>query len=157
MTRFSRQWLWLLLLPPIALGLWRLRFDVEVLNLLPSESPVVKGLKLYQQNFANARELILTVSAPDAGQAEASARLIALALRARPDLVAGATWTPPWLEQPEQAAELMAYLWLNQPPALFAELTNRLSGQNLTNTLSESRESLATSFSPGDVAMRGYD
>ena len=58
MSRFSRQWLWLLLLPPVALGVWRLRFDVEVLNLLPSESPVVQGLKLYQQNFANARELI---------------------------------------------------------------------------------------------------
>ena len=157
MSRFSRQWLWLLLLPPVALGVWRLRFDVEVLNLLPSESPVVHGLKLYQQNFANARELILTVSAPDAGQAEASARAVAVALRARPDLVAGATWTPPWLEHPEQAAELMAYLWLNQPPALFAELTNRLSGENLTNTLAESREALATSFSPNDVAMRGYD
>jgi len=157
MSRFSRQWLWLLLLLPVALGLWRLRFDVEVLNLLPSESPVVQGLKLYQQHFANARELILTVGAPDAGQAEASARVIAQALRSRPDLVAGATWTPPWLEHPEQAAELMAYLWLNQPPALFAELTNRLSGQNLTNTLAESREALATSFSPNDVAMRGYD
>jgi predicted RND superfamily exporter protein len=150
-------WPWLLLLLPIALGLWRLRFDVEVLNLLPADSPVVHGLKLYQQNFANARELILTVRAPDAGQAETAARAVAQSLRARPDLVAGATWTPPWLEQPGQAAELMAYLWLNQPPQLFAELTNRLTGSNLTNTLAESREALATSFSPNDFAARGYD
>jgi predicted RND superfamily exporter protein len=157
MSRFSRQWPWLLLLLPIALGLWRLRFDVEVLNLLPADSSVVHGLRLYQQNFANARELILTVSALDAGQAESAARAIALALRARTDLVAEATWTPPWLEQPGQAAELMAYLWLNQPPRLFAELTNRLNGINLTNTLAESREALATSFSPNDFAMRGYD
>jgi predicted RND superfamily exporter protein len=157
MSRFPRQWPWLLLLLPIALGLWRLRFDVEVLNLLPTDSPVVHGLKLYQQNFANARELILTVSAPEAAQAEAAARAVAQALRARPDLVAEADWTPPWLEHPEQAAELMAYLWLNQPPTLFAELTNRLAGKNLMNTLAESREALAASFSPNDFAMRGYD
>jgi predicted RND superfamily exporter protein len=157
MSRVSRHWLWLLLLVPMALGLWRVRFDVEVLNLLPGESPVVQGLKLYQQHFANARELIVTVSAPDAAQAESSARDIALALRARPDLVADASWTPPWQERPEQAAELMAYLWLNQPPALFATLTHRLSGTNLAHTLNESREALATSLSPDDLALRGYD
>jgi predicted RND superfamily exporter protein len=156
MTRFSRHWLWLVLLVPMALGLWRVRFDVEVLNLLP-DLPVVQGLKLYQQHFAGARELIVTVKAPDAGQAESAARAIAHALRARPDLVAEATWTPPWLEHPEQASELVAYLWLNQPPTRFASLTNRLHGANLTNTLHESREALATSFSPNDVATRGYD
>jgi predicted RND superfamily exporter protein len=157
MSRFSRQWPWLLLLLPIALGLWRLRFDVEVLNLLPDESPVVHGLKLYQQHFANARELILTVKAPDAGQAESSARALAHALRSRPDLATEVTWTPPWLEHPEQAAELMAYLWLNQSPSVFAGLTNRLTGTNLAATLAESRDALATSFSPEEVAARGYD
>lgn len=157
MIRSFRPWLWLLLLVPIALGLWRLRFDVEVLNLLPEESSVVRGLKLYQAHFANARELIVTVSAADAAQVETAGRTIAYALRTRKDLTAKATWTPPWLEHPDQAAELVAFLWLNQPPALFAELTNRLHGANLTNTLAESREALATSFSPNDMATRGYD
>ena len=157
MTRISGRWFWLLLLVPMALGLWRVRFDVEVLNLLPAQLPVVQGLKLYQQHFANARELIVTVNAPDAGQAESAAHTLALALRARKDLAAKATWTPPWLEHPDQAAELMAFLWLNQPPALFAELTHRLDRANLTNTLAESREALATSFSPNDIAARGYD
>ena len=157
MILLKRHWLWLLLAAPVALGLWRLRFDVEVLNLLPDRSPVVQGLKLYQQNFANARELIITVQAPDADTAESSARAIAAALRARKDLVTEATWTPPWIEHPGQAAELMAFLWLNQSPAAFAELTNRLQGAPLAGTLAEARESLATSLSPNDVAMRGYD
>lgn len=157
MIQRSRSWLWLLLLVPMALGLWRLRFDVEVLNLLPPESSVVQGLKLYQQNFANARELVITLSAPDAEQAESAAHTIALALRARPDLIAEATWTPPWQEHPGQSAELMAYLWLNQPPELFHQLTNRLSGEALRRTLRESQEALATSLSPNDLAMRGYD
>jgi predicted RND superfamily exporter protein len=157
MTHLKRHWLWLLLAAPIVLGLWRLRFDVEVLNLLPDRSPVVQGIKLYQQNFANARELIITLQAPDADTAESSARAIVTALRARKDLIAEATWTPPWIEHPGQAAELMAFLWLNQPPAAFADLTNRLQGTRLASTLAEAREALATSLSPNDVAMRGYD
>jgi len=33
----------------VGLGIYRLRFDVEVLNLLPRGEPVVEGLKLFQQ------------------------------------------------------------------------------------------------------------
>lgn len=157
MTPLRRYWLWLLIGVPVGLGLWRLRFDVEVLNLLPEKSPVVQGLKLYQQNFANARELIITVQAPDADTAESSARAVATAMRGHKELIAEATWTPPWLEHPGQAAELVAYLWLNQSPAVFGQLTNRLSGPGLAQALSESREALATSLSPNDVALRGYD
>jgi uncharacterized protein len=157
MIRPSRHWLWLLLLVPMGFGLLRLRFDVEVLNLLPAESPVVQGLKLYQQNFANARELVITIEAPEAGLAESFARATAGALRSQTNLVAEATWTPPWIEHPDQAGELMAYLWLNQPPPRFQELTKRLAGENLIRTLAESREALATSFSPNDLGLRGYD
>ena len=55
-----RHWLWVafvLLLP----GLFRLRVDVDVLNLLPANIPAVQGLKLHQKYFANANELIITV------------------------------------------------------------------------------------------------
>ena len=68
-----KRWLWLLLIP-LAFGLVRLRFDVEVLNLLPSKLPVVQGLKLFQQHFAGAEELIVTLEADSAEAAEVSAR-----------------------------------------------------------------------------------
>ncbi len=153
----SRHWLWLLLLIPIGLGLMRLRFDVEVMNLLPDEFSVVRGLKLYQTNFANARELIITVEADEAETAENAARSIALALRAATNLTTEVTWQPLWLEKPGQSAELVAYLWLNQPPEVFAQLTNRLSSANLPNALREAQEALTTSLSPQDLARRGYD
>ena len=35
--KVPRHWPWLLALIPVAIGLARLRFDVEVLNLLPAE------------------------------------------------------------------------------------------------------------------------
>ncbi len=155
--KFSRRWLWLLLLLPLIAGLARLRFDVEVLNLLPGDVPAVQGLKLYQQNFANAGELILTVNAPDAETTEAAARELALALAERKSLIKQVTWQPPWLEHPGQAAELIAHLWLNQPPEVFGELTNRLAPEKLAANLAATREQLTTSMSPADIARLSYD
>jgi predicted exporter len=155
--RPSRRWLWILLLVPIGLGLMRLRFDVEVLNLLPKGSDVVQGLKLYQEHFSSGSELLLTIKSDQQEKSEAAARTIAEKLRSATNLVAGATWQAPWLEHPAEAAELLAYLWINQPPNVFSALTNRLMGTGLTNTLLETREQLASSFSPEDIARRAYD
>src|SRR5882724_8237679 len=79
--KWFRPW-WLLILIPISLGLARLHFDVEVLDLLPANVHAVQGLKIYQQHFANARELIVTVKAPNSEIAEATAKSIAEKLRA---------------------------------------------------------------------------
>jgi len=156
MTR-SRRWLWLILLVPIVVGLARLRFDVEVFDLLPADLPVVQGLKLYQQYFANARELIITLRASEPEQAESAARTLAERLREQTNLVASVTWEPPWLEHPGQVGELLAYIWFNQPPAIFQQLTNRLAPEELTNAIAATREQLATTLSPGEWARLGYD
>ena len=153
----SHRWLWFVLPIPIALGLARLRFDVEVLNLLPADAPAVQGLKIYQQHFANARELILYVHTADSETTESAARDIADHLRRETNLVAEVTWQAPWLEHPARAAELIAYLWLNQPPEAFGQLTNRLAATNLNSLLTTARDALATSLSPGDLARLSYD
>lgn len=155
--KLSRHWLWLLLLVPMAFGLWRLKLDVEVLNLLPDQFPVVRGIKLYQTNFSNGRELIITLNSEDPDAAENAARGIATALRAATNLTRQVTWQPLWLENPGQAAELIAYAWFNQPPSALAELTNRLDAAKLPTLLRETQEALTTSLSPVDLARRGYD
>ena len=76
-------WYWglgILCLLAIA-GLLRLRFDVDVLNLLPKELPVVQGLELYQRHFTDSRELIITIKSPDAAATEAAAGKLAESLR----------------------------------------------------------------------------
>lgn len=151
------RWWWLLLLIPIAVGVARLRFDVEVLDLLPGNVPAVAGLKIYQQHFTNARELIITVQAEDADAAQAAAQVVAKKLRAETNLVAEVTWRPPWLEHPEQTAELIAYLWLNQPPEIFSRFAGRLAETNLPALLADTREQLASTLSPGDIAQLSYD
>ena len=157
MGSFLKRWWWALLLVAVAAGFWRLRFDVDVLNLLPPDEPTVQGLKLYQQHFANSRELIITLRAPEAETAERLAKELAACMRQKTNLVATASWQPPWMDDPGQMAELLACLWLNQPPEAFAALTNRLAPGQLKPLLTQTKEVLATSMSPMDVARRAFD
>ena len=151
------RWWWLLLLVPIIAGLARLQLDVEMLDLLPSKVPAVQGLKIYQQHFTDARELIVTVRAPDREAAGRTAKSIADQLQRATNLVATVTWQPPWSEHPGQTAELIAYLWLNQPPENFAQLAGRLSATNLAGILAATRDELSTTMSPNEIAQLSYD
>jgi predicted RND superfamily exporter protein len=155
--KILKRWWWLLLVVAVALGLARLRFDVDILDLLPQDEPTVQGLKLYQQHFTNARELIIALRAPDADTAEKLAGELAARLRQETNLVEEVTWQAPWMEHPEQLGELLGWLWFNQPPADFSTLTNHLAPENLKPQLDETRELLATSMSPMDLARRSFD
>ena len=157
MSSFLKRWWWALLLAAVGLGLARLRFDVDVLDLLPDDEPTVQGLKLYQKHFTNARELVIALRAPDADTAEKLSGELAARLRQKTNLVAQVTWQPPWMEHPEQLGELLAWLWFNQPPSDFAALTNRLAPDQLKPALDQTRELLATSMSPMDLARRSFD
>ena len=157
MSSFLKRWWWVLLLVAVGLGLARLRFDVDILDLLPPDEPTVQGLKLYQRHFTNARELVITLRAPDAGQAERLAGELAARLREQTNLVEEVTWQPPWMEHPEQLGELLGWLWFNQQPADFSALTNRLAPGHLQPVLDETRELLATSMSPMDLPRRSFD
>jgi predicted RND superfamily exporter protein/lauroyl/myristoyl acyltransferase len=156
-TSFLKRWWWVLLAVAVCLGAWRLRFDVDILDLLPPDEPTVQGLKLYQRHFTNARELVIALRAPDAGQAERLAGELAARLREQTNLVEEVTWQPPWMEQPEQLGELLGWLWFNQPPADFSALTNRLAPDHLKLVLDVTRELLATSMSPMDLTRRSFD
>ena len=52
-----KAWYWIILILGLLVigGMMRLRFDVDVLNLLPSDLPVVHGLALYQKFHRLAR------------------------------------------------------------------------------------------------------
>jgi predicted RND superfamily exporter protein/lauroyl/myristoyl acyltransferase len=134
-----------------------LRFDVEILNLLPADSPVVQGLQLYQDRFANTRELIITLETDDEESAESAARSLAEVLRDAPDLVQAVTWQSPGRDDPQAAAEFVAYLWLNQPSAGVEALIQRLQPDAVRTSLLTAREELATAFSPDSIARLSYD
>jgi len=148
---------WFALAVLAVLGLARLRFDAEVLSLLPAELPAVEGLRLHQQHFANARELLVTLAGDDPEQLAAAAEAIAARLNSSTNLVRRARWQPPWLEHPGDTAENLAWLWLQQPPAELSALLARLETSVLTDALAETRETLATALDPQTLARASYD
>jgi uncharacterized protein len=154
---FRPRWLLLLLLIPLSFGLARLRFNAEILDLLPSDLPAVEGLKLYQRHFANTRELVISLDSPDPVHTESAAASLASNLTASTVLQASVVWQPPWQEHPDQAAELIAFAWLNQPHDSWNTLTNRLHPPNLDPWLQQVRHRLATSLSPSEIARAAFD
>jgi uncharacterized protein len=155
MTR--SRWIWILTTLLLLAGLGRLRFDAEVLHLLPEELPVVRGLLQQQRYFANARELMITVQAEDPDAALRVAGALAGRLALQTNLIRGVRWQPPWREHPEDAAENLAWMWLQQPPTAVRGLADRLSSNRLADHLASVRERLATSLDPQDLARTSYD
>lgn len=153
----SRRWPWLVLPLLLVIGAARLRFDAEVLNLLPAELPAVRGLALQQRYFAASRELLLTVQSDDVALTERAARRIAERLVAATHLVKSARWQPPWEEQPADLAENLAWQWLQRDPAEFLRLEERLRPAELSSVLGEALQQLASSLDPEELVRTGYD
>ncbi len=153
----TRHWPWLLLPLLLALGVGRLRFDAEVLNLLPPSLPAVHGLALQQRHFSVSKELIVTLRSDDADLAERAAAVVAQRLEAATSLVATARWRPPWEEVPLDLAENLAWQWLQQEPLAFQRLQARLEPGALERSLQDAVDRLASAFDPQELVRTGYD
>src|SRR5678815_4580916 len=94
----------------LAAGLSQISFNIDILKLLPTQLRQVGGLSLFLKHFALPNELIVTVEAPTAEQAETAADSLAAHFRARPDLVRRAVSRPPWEQNPGELTELFAYM-----------------------------------------------
>ncbi|HAV64816.1 MAG TPA: hypothetical protein DCY13_20915, partial [Verrucomicrobiales bacterium] len=153
----SSRWLWLLLLLPVAFGLYRLRFDTEVLHLLPTDLPEVRGLRAWQEHFAGAGQLMITLTGDNAAENARVAEAIASRLREVPGLTGDVHWQAPWREHPGGMAELAAARWLNQPADVVDELVAQLDPTRVEARLKGRREQLAFSLSPDELARLSYD
>src|SRR3954464_8732510 len=156
MRRFNRVVIFLLFAIAIA-GLFRLKLDVEILNLLPKNNSVAEGLRLYQRYFLNSRELIVTVQSSDPAITETVTTNLAASLTAQSNLVAKVFSEPPWMSSPTAIADLISFLWLNAPPDRVAELNNNLSPQNVPGILQSNLTAIANSLSPQDMFLAPYD
>lgn len=139
-----------------ALGLSRLRFDTDILSMLPGSLPEVKGLKAQHQAFARQDEAILIVETADGSSPTDAARSLAAALE-KDGVVAAARWEPRWTRDPAGLSELLAYLWLNGDPAEVRALVERLSAENSPATLAAALEELATALDGQSLALGAHD
>jgi predicted exporter len=140
----------------VTTGLWRLRLDVDVFNLLPSDSRMVEGLQLYQRSFGSSRELVFSLRSPEADRTEAAARSLAETLEAS-GFTSDVIWRSPFREDPIQLAEFLAYMWFNQPPEAFQSVAQKLRGEQMEHTLESTLDRLTTSLRPMEVARLAHD
>ncbi len=140
-----------------AVGLSRISLDVEVLNLLPTDNSISRGLLLYQKHFLNAGELVVTLQAESSEEAAAAVEAIVGRVRPQTNLVERFFWQPPWNESIQGSAQFLAYLWLNSPPAKVQALVERLRADNLEAELAATRERMTTSLDPRDFLLLPRD
>ena len=138
-------------------GLFRLRIDVDILNLLPADIPVARGLAEYQDKFLQAGEVIVVLRSSDSESNLQGVRAIVAAARDRTNLIDRVFWQPPANESLGDAAQFLAYLWLNSPTDTVAVLRENLKPENLSALLEQSRERIATSFNPTDLFLLPRD
>ncbi len=141
----------------VVAGLSRISFNIDILKLLPTHLPQVEGLSLFLKNFAQPRELIVTIDAPTAEAAEQASDALAWEFTKHPDLVSRAVSRPPWEKNPADLSELLAFMLLNQPPEKIAELKARIAPENAAATLASTLEKINDSVSPQEIALRSFD
>ncbi|WP_367873872.1 MMPL family transporter [Luteolibacter sp. Populi] len=139
-----------------ASGLSRLRFDTDILSMLPGELPEVRGLKAHHQAFAREDEAILLVEGSGDTSPSDAAQSLAKALE-KDGVVKRARWQPRWEEDPQGLSELLAYLWLNGDPAATRALSESLAPGNSQAAMEKVVENLATTIEGQDLAMQAHD
>ncbi len=158
---FRRWWVPLILVVAIlcaTFGLTRLRFDTDLLSMLPPDLPEVIGLKAFHDAFSRDDELILLIQggAADGGNMAAAAESLATQLKAA-GIVREARWKPRWNDEPEGIAELLAYLWLNGPQATAAAQAARLTRENSQQSLQASLDAISTAMEGPEMVLQAHD
>jgi predicted RND superfamily exporter protein len=138
-------------------GLGRFHLDVEVLNLLPTNNSISRGLLIYQQRFLNAGELVVTLQAESSDQATAAVKALVATMQPRSNLVERLFWQPPRNDSIRGGAQFLAYLWLNAPPDKVRAMAETLRLGNLEGTLAATREKMTTSLDPRDFMLLPRD
>ena len=151
------KWCFGLLLAVVAVTGWlRVQFETDVLAVLPSDLPEVRGLQTFQEVYGRDRELVVLVESDhDEGVAEYLAplaqRLESAGLSER------VRWQSSWQDDPEGLAELVAWLWLHAEPEVLDARVAQLSAGQLSVTLEESLREVATALGGTDMAMAAHD
>lgn len=152
-------WLRLCFLLLVALagytGIQRLVFDVDPLSLLPQDLPGLHGTRLLREPKKDV--LVVTVRHESANTTTRAADALAAHLAGQPNLCAEVRSRPLLDSGPASTAAVVAYAWLNAPPAEVERLAARLQGPALAKLVQESMDALATSPDVREVMLTSHD
>ncbi|MBK1883567.1 MMPL family transporter [Luteolibacter pohnpeiensis] len=158
LRRLALPLIFVLFILVAAAGMFRLKFDTNILSMLPGDLPEVRGLESYHQAFAKNDELVILIQSKDdeTDSLEDAAQSLGERLLADGN-ARRARWQPMWMQSPEGLSELIAYLWLNGDPESTQALAEKLSPENSRKTLDGAIARIATAMEGEGLAMRAHD
>lgn len=140
-----------------AVGISRLSYNVEILDLLPTGMPGVEGTKWFQKVYDRPDQLIVTVQSESEEASDEAVSALAKGLRETPGLARTVREQPSWESHPEHMLELVAYAWLNAPPGKVQALEDSLAAGAVDKTLKDRLSRLGSSLDPMMVAIESND
>lgn len=141
----------------LSFGLKRVTYNVDVLALLPPELPEVKGMSALYTHFSRVTELIVTLETTDPAASEAAVASLAAAFSEAKDQVSHVIWRLPLEDDPEFAAEFLAYMWLNAEPDAVAALNAKIAPGKSSARFDAIIDDLGGGLIDKDLMMRTYD
>ncbi|MDB6071401.1 MAG: Lipid biosynthesis acyltransferase [Verrucomicrobiales bacterium] len=144
------------------LGLSRLNYNVQVLDLLPQKMEGLAGTRVMLETFQKANRLMMTLESPDSAVVEAASLSLAEHLKGLKTLCHKVSARPPLDSESGEAAGqelsgMVAFALLNAPPERVAALSSQLSGPGAQSKAAATLEELATSQDPQVLAAGAYD
>jgi predicted exporter len=136
-----------------AIGVSRLSFNVEILDLLPRGMAGVEGTQWFQKVYDRPDQLIITLQAESDVEADEAVLLLADALMQRPDLAKRVHYQPSWEAQPQDMLEMVAYAWLNVQEQELLALEQSLAPGVVDKTVKDRVARLGAALDPLTVAI----
>jgi predicted exporter len=140
-----------------AVGVHRLSFNVDLVNLLPPGLPGVAGTIAFQKFHERPDELLVTLQATNGEDVGDMTADLAEHLLARPGLTGTVETEPAWRTVPEGLTELVAHVWLNSAPERVLELEAALAPERLEALLQARLGTISTTFNPMTAALGSRD
>lgn len=138
-------------------GLMRLRFETDILEVLPKNLPSVKALKISQKHFDNDQQVALLLRSEGEEIYEEDVMDFVGTLREK--LVPAKILYKPELEEnPESFAGALAGIWRFAPPEVVEEMKDwLLDGEKLKAHLDSAKDEIRASFDQEKATMAAYD
>lgn len=138
-------------------GLFKLKFETDILDVLPQKLSSVRTLKISQKYFDNDQRIALLLSSEEEEIYEEDVEEFAIHLREKLS-PAKVLYRSEFEEDPEQFAKSIAGLWLLSPPEISSAIENRLLDQSsLEKYLETVKNDIRTSFDQQEATIASYD
>lgn len=135
----------------------RVHFNAVLYEMLPQDLPEVQGMDRLNRYFSRDGQLIVTVKAEEAFEAEEAMNSLAKRLVTEPELVSATFRELTLTELVTEGGGLLAWLWLNAPEGKLPALGERLAAGRSQEEITAAMAAVQSGFFDQDVVVKSYD